>query len=235
MRQSVFKIIEEAKSQWGGYSALLAYRLMNVCVKAEPAALLSFKVKWGGGEYTLDLLANVWSPREDQFEIFPHDEEYIPDICKGILTTHPEFKIEVKDADQKDDEEATKTILCTMPVVNKSRHDAMLDIVDAMCKEIQPQLDASHEQYKLQLAEKLLGETDEHVEEAKKELQKVWNGFDVNNQQLRKSKEKEIEDAYLNYLGEQMKQQQVLQEQEAAHSPKAGQSIRLSDMNNEDF
>ena len=44
MRRNIETLINEMKSKMSGYAVMLQYRYMNLCVKAEPAALLSFTV-----------------------------------------------------------------------------------------------------------------------------------------------------------------------------------------------
>jgi len=235
MRQSVLKIIEEAKSRWSAYSALLAYRLMNICIKAEPAALLSFKVEWAGSERNLEEVAKAWIPREDQFQLFPDDRESIPAICKGIMSAHPEFKIDVVDTESGEGEEATKSILCTMPEVDKNRRDVMMQMVDAYCQDILPKIDVSYEKYKVDLATKLVGETDEHVEEAKDELKNLYMALSDNNKKLRDNKKVEIEAAYQRYLTDQEAKAKAQQEEEAAQGKDAGLSMRMTDVGEDEY
>ncbi len=235
MRQSVLKIIEEAKSRWSGYSALLAYRLMNICIKAEPAALLSFKVDWAGAERNIEDVAKAWNPKKDQFQIFPNDEESIPAICKGIMTAHPEFKIDIVETDSGEGEDAVKSILCTMPEVDKNRRDVMMQMVDACCQDIMPKLDVSYEKYKVDLATKLVGETDEHVDEAKNELKNLYTVLADNNKKLRDNKKVEIEEAYQRYLTDKETKAKAQQEEEAAQGKDAGQSMRMTDVGEDEY
>jgi len=234
MRQKVLGLIEEAKSQFSGYASIYAYRLENVCVKAESAALLSFNVEFEGDEYPIEQMANAWNPREDQYEIVPNDEEYIFPICKGMKEAHPEFEIEVKDPEEGSDNDS-KTILVTVPEVDKNRRDTMMDAVDTLSKDIKPRIDAANEEYKVRLDILLIGETKERIDEAKKEYNKLHDTIKDYCKQCREQKEKEIEEAYQRYLEKQKAAERQHQEQQAATNLQAGMSMKLGDNGENDY
>ena len=50
MRKAIEILIGEMESKLGGYASLLNYRYLNLCVKAEPVALLSINVIDDEGE-----------------------------------------------------------------------------------------------------------------------------------------------------------------------------------------
>ena len=50
MKKTIEILIGEMESKLGGYAGLLNYRFMNLCVKAEPAALLPVVVISNDGE-----------------------------------------------------------------------------------------------------------------------------------------------------------------------------------------
>lgn len=235
MRQSVRILIEEAKTKWSAYASLLSYRLMNICVKAEPASLLSFMVEYEDEKYKFEEVAHVTIPREDQFRIYPMDKAYILPICKGLKTSHPEFKTDIQDPEDPNDKDATKTILCTMPEVNKDRHDTMKDAVNLLATECEDEMKISHEKYKVELEKRLVGETDENRDEAKNELQEAFEAMSENCAKTREEKDKEIDDAYQRYLQAQTAQQQQQQEEDAAKGQEVSRSMKMDATGEDDY
>ena len=98
----------------------------NLCVKAEPAALLSLTVTdIEGNVYNIEDVADTMIPDDFSFEFVPKEMEMLPFIQKGIAETHPEFKQEV--IKPKEDNhffvadtaeyELERHIVCKMPEV----------------------------------------------------------------------------------------------------------------------
>ena len=98
MNATVITLLDSAKARMSAYAALLNYRYMNLSVKAEPAALLSFTVNVAGAEWPLEKAARVRNApgREDQFEIYPNSADLATPILKGLFSAHPEYKTEIK-------------------------------------------------------------------------------------------------------------------------------------------
>ena len=63
-----------------GYNMLFNYRLMNLCVKAEPAALMPVTVEIMGKEYNLEEVAEIRRPDEYHLEIRANNENNLDDI-----------------------------------------------------------------------------------------------------------------------------------------------------------
>ena len=96
MRRSIELLIGEMESKLGGYAGLLNYRFMNLCVKAEPAALLTVVVMSSDGErLNLEKVARARLANKFQYEIVPMSSDLLAPICKGFMDAHPEFKQEV--------------------------------------------------------------------------------------------------------------------------------------------
>ncbi len=249
MKRDVLSLIEEAKAKWGGYSAMLSYQLLNLCTEAEPAALLSFTVDIEDQSMPLEEVANVFLPRVDQYEIVPSTDEYIFPISKGIKEAHPEFDIQVKDPDESEadeeegqdegaggeEEEKVKHLVCTVPPVNKDRHDTLVNGVKTACDAAKNSMDASNEEIKIRMKIALVGASDKEVDAGKKGLKTVYDRYDQYIQQQRESKLKEIDDAYERYLNDKDKKVQEQQEEEAANNKDAGKSIKMGDLGEDEY
>ena len=231
MRKSIETLIDEMKTKMSGYAVLLQYRYMNLCVKAEPAALLSISViDEEGEESDLESVASACLANDYQFEIYPHESKMVFAISKGIKEAHPEFKIDVKSEDNSNDsgEDENKYILCTMPEVNKDRHDTLLDGVNTLYDQCKGKLDTNHTVYKSRLTAKLLGGSEEETKEAEDKLEEVYNKHDEICLQFKSDKIKEIEEAYQRYLTEQANKQAEADEKAAARGENAGQAFNIN-------
>ncbi len=231
MRKSIETLIDEMKTKMSGYAVLLQYRYMNLCVKAEPAALLSISViDEEGEESDLESVASACLANDYQFEIYPHESKMVFAISKGIKEAHPEFKIDVKSEENSNDsgEDENKYILCTMPEVNKDRHDTLLDGVNTLYDQCKGKLDTNHTVYKSRLTAKLLGGSEEETKEAEDKLEEVYNKHDEICLQFKSDKIKEIEEAYQRYLTEQANKQAEADEKAAARGENAGQAFNIN-------
>ena len=229
MRKSIEALISEMKSKMSGYAVMLQYRYMNLCVKAEPAALLSFTVTDDEEEETnLEDIASAGLANDYQFEIYPYDPKMVFAICKGIKTAHPEFKMDTRtEESDEESEENQVVIVCTMPEVNKDRHDLLIEGVDTLYDQCKAKLDANHAAYKTRLTAKLVGSSEDDIQEAEDELEKVYKTHDDICLEYKEEKVKEIEEAYQRYLDEQKKKQDAADERAAARGENAKTQYRV--------
>ena len=228
MKNSVAVLLDEAKKKMSGYAALLNYRLMNLCVKASPEALLPISVSSGGEGLPLEKVA--WAQigdRSDQFEIFPMSSALLYPIVKAIQEVHPEFKIELKKADEEDDEEeADRYILATMPVVDDARHEVLKNGVAALCEACDLKMQLTFGIYTSRIVTKLDGADPEELDEAKDALQQPKDQHDDLCKQFKANKEDEIEEAYKRYQEAKQQKLEKLQEEQAAHNPLAAKQMK---------
>ena len=229
MRKSIGALIGEMKNKMSGYAVMLQYRYMNLCVKAEPVALLSFTVTDDEGEESnFEDVASASLANDYQFEIYPHDPKMVFAICKGIKTAHPEFKIDTRtEESDEESEENQVVIVCTMPEVNKDRHDLLIEGVDTLYDQCKAKLDANHAAYKTRLTAKLVGSSEDDIQEAEDELEKVYKTHDDICLEYKEEKVKEIEEAYQRYLDEQKKKQNAADERAAARGENAKTQYRV--------
>lgn len=224
MRKSVVLLLGEVQRKMSGYAALLNYRFMNLCVNAEPASLMPVTVEINGEEMDIEEVADVAIPQENQLGIYPKDPSYLHLISKAILLAHPEFKLE-QIADENDEED--KMILCTMPVVNKDRRDLCMEGVRILSDETKVKMDLNFSLYTNKIMTKMLGDTPENIDEAKKMLEDIYNGHTDLCKEYQKNKEDEIEKAYQRYLTEQETQGTAQQEQQAARGNSTSFNMKI--------
>ena len=233
MRKGIASLLDEAKGKMSGYVALINYRYMNLCVKAEPVSLLSISVEMGADKFQLEQLVNVTMPQEDQLALYPNssDATTVYAICKGVKLTHPEFKVEVKNLDEEetDEEEGEKYILLTMPEIDKDRHDLITNGIDTLQKACQAKLDIVLQEYTQRMVLKLKDAKPEEIDEAKDMVQGLYDRHKEMLETFTNNKNNEVEEAYQRYQEEQEAKEKDKEEEDAAHNESAGMSMNLDE------
>ena len=155
MRIAIKSFIHEMEGRLNGYVTLLIYRYANLCVKAQPMALLSAEIIDDEvGVMKIEHVAGVTMPDEYHLRLVPFDSRIIFPLCKAIKKEHPEFKQElVMPEDGADDEQ--RHLILTMPVVNKDRRDALLQSVDTLYDGCKAKMDKTCAEYRLKLEKKI--------------------------------------------------------------------------------
>ena len=74
MNNYVITEIDDAQKKMSAYVTLLSYRYMNLCVKAELGALMPVNVYIGDDSYNIEDVANIYSPDDFQFAVYPKNE-----------------------------------------------------------------------------------------------------------------------------------------------------------------
>ena len=232
MRKAIEILIGEMESKLGGYAALLNYRYLNLCVKAEPVALLSINVIDNEGENkNLEDVAFATLADKYTYEIIPKDPKEVYAICKGLLKDHPEFSQDViTPAENRRlfrNVENEQHILCKVPEVNKDRHDFLLDAVKTLYDQCKVEIEKTDVAYSAKLVKMILGFPKEEIEEAKNKMEDSQKMYDKMVENYLTSKQKEIEDAYQHYLEVQAAKRAEADEKNAAHGQNAGQQLRF--------
>lgn len=227
MRKAISLMLGELQKKMSAYAALLNYRYMNLCVKAEPVSLLPVTVQLPEDEVDIEDVADITIPREDQLQVYPKDQAFLLPISKAIFVAHPEFKIE-EVADENDEDE--KTLLLTMPEVNKDRHDVLINGVDVLYEEAKAKLQVNFTEYSGRIVEKTKDFHPDEIKEAKDALEDVNKQHTDLIKQYTEAKKKEIEDAYQRYLTNQAQKETARKEEEAAHDEKAGLGMKLEEL-----
>ena len=231
MRPNTMSLLSEAQKKMSGYAALFNYRLMNLCVKASPEALLSVEVEVvpGGEKVPIEKVAQacLTPGRDDQFQIYPFSKELLFPLLKGLKAVHPEFHIDLQDIEESDEDEKEQFILATMPEVDDARHDLLINGVGLLADSCDSLLKATFSKYSAQIMLTLAGATPEEMDEAKNQLQDTNDQHADLCKQFRTDKEQEIEDAYQAYLAKKAEQDAQMQEKLAAHNAQAGMQMKF--------
>ena len=164
----------------------------------------------------------------------PKDSSFLLEIGKCVMKAHPEFKMDIVQNEKTQDEE-DKYLTFTMPEVDKARHDVLMEGVDGLQQQCTAKLDAVNEQYIALISAKLVNADPETIDKVKDKLKELHDFFSDTCNNLTDTKKKEIEDAYQVYVAEQEAKKQELQEEIAAHSQAASQSMKMGSEDDDDY
>ena len=202
MNNYVITEIDSAQKKMSAYVTLLSYRYMNLCVKAELGALMPVNVYIGDESYNIEAVANIYSPDEFQFSVYPKNNNNLQAIIQGIYEAHPEFKMEIKTSTDGGDSH----ILYTMPKVDKNRHDMLQNAVQGLHGECRTRIDAIKADYQALLLENLtkVGVSKAEIDEAQQALDDLYQrSLNMADHQL-DEKQQEIDEALVRYQEEQI-------------------------------
>ena len=224
MRRAVGQQLEQLKSKLNGYVALLVYRYGNLCIEANPFSLLPIQLMVDGEMRHLESVANVSIHEKYHFIIVPQYEDDFFAIGQAIRESHPEFKQELKTFDGYDeDDPAGKYIYCTMPEVNKDRHDFMLEAVDGLHDECKGKMEAAHKVCMAKLEVMMVGASESDMDKLKDYVDEIVKSFTDMREKTHDTKTQEIEDAYADY----QKQQEEKKAQEDEKQQEQGNPLQM--------
>lgn len=230
MKRDVAQLLEEAKRKLSGYSALYAYRLMNLCVEAEVASLLSVEVETEDGKLSLEDAATILQPDKFSFIIIPNEPDYLKSIAKGIVLQHPEFNQDFKTEniiDSNGIETELEYISVVMPEVDDDRYKTLKEGIDALTKPTKERLEITYDLYGTKLEAKLSSRSQEEKDQAKEELQKIYDLLVKTADDYHDKKLKEIEEAHDKYLADNKEKEEKRLQEEKAHNKSAGLKMKM--------
>lgn len=197
-----FETIDFAK-KLKGYNMLFNYRMSNLCVKAEPTALMPVTVFVAGTEYNLEEVANILKPDDLSFDVYPKNQNNLQDIISGIFDVHPEFKMELKtDKAENEGGADTQHVFYTMPPVDKDRRKLLNETTKTFHKECMVNLDVTYADLQARLVEPYTQMSPQDVDEARKGFKKVYDKAREECDKMLQLKLNEIEEGYQRYLTE---------------------------------
>ena len=184
-------------------NAQFSYRLMNLCVKAEPVSLLSVEAMIEGESQKLEKCAQIGKEDDYSFQIFPNYDGDIPALAKAIFMDHPEFKQELKtmqvdisEDESKPDMQDVYYIQVTMPEVDDNRYDVLKNGVKGLYEENKAQMEAVSAKYDAKFATLLDGESPEDAKKVKEARDKQTKTWYEQRDKIYNDKLQEIEDAH---------------------------------------
>jgi ribosome recycling factor len=225
--KTINELFDETKQKMNGHTMLFYFHLSNLCIKADPMALLSATIKIEDKDLNLEDVASVSIPNDNQFAVRAKDTEYIMPITKGIKLEHPEFKLEEKTEKDEITGEDYVVIYYTMPEMNEERHNVCLEYIKANFDATSAKLEAIFSQGSAKVALKMTGASEENIKLAKDTLQEIYDWHTDTLKKLKEDKEKEVEDAYQAYLASEQAENKATLEKQAAEGVDSVFSISM--------
>lgn len=235
MRRSIIKEFDQLGESLSNQSAQFAYRMKNLCVKAEEVALLPVEILIEGEFQKLESCATIGKKDDYSFMVFPNYEEDLETMGKGIFRVHPEFKqkIESMQVDSVDEAGKNKSmdvhyILLTMPEVDDDRYDVLKDGVKVCYEECKARMEVLNRKADAKFAELTIGDTDEDVKKLKAAREKLNEQWFGHRDKLYNEKLQEIEEAHNKWLAERGEEERKRMEDEASHNDDVALSMRMT-------
>ena len=222
---AVKAVLSQFEGEMDAYYALLMMRLMNLCVKANPVSLLPVVVEADEQEKVFEEVADVSVPDEDHLDVYPKLDEFIFNICKGVMEVHPEF--DMSQETYRHGDEDIRYLRFTMPAVNSDRRDVLNQGVDAFYEEAKKQFKETKAKYLIRLTEKVQKVSKEDADQAQDRFDNNYKTITDMAEDLINDKKKEIEEAYQRYLEKEAVREQEAQEQLAAEGEDMKSKLKL--------
>lgn len=205
MKRALNNQYDQLYEKLKGYVAMMNFRFINLCIKAEPASLIPVKVNIEGSEKNLEQVAMTAKKDDYRFWIVPKYDDDKEHICLGIAKVHPEFKqqegsFKVDAIGENGEGRDVKYIELIMPEVDENRHDALKDAVDVVYQECKTLMEAAVNKAKAEIAFLSVGEPKEDIDGINDAVDKLNTNCEEQRDKLRDKKLQEIEEAYKNWL-----------------------------------
>lgn len=223
MRKRIFDLIKESQTLFSAHAMSYCYKMMNLCLTSDPAAMLSFKVNYEGKLFNLEDVAVVTLPDKTHYMIYPQDQDLVLPIIKAMMKPHPEFKPEILE----EDKDYPLRILVTVPEVDDDRHDLLLDAIDTLTQETETNMDILNKKYTARILEIIPLKAVDEIDEAKESLKSIQDYFKEICDKQHTKKLEEVENAYNAWKSQNTEKSTAKQEKEAAAGEKVGLSMSL--------
>jgi hypothetical protein len=221
MKREIIKEFDNLGDALSTLNAQFSYRLMNLCVKAEPVSLLSIEVMIEGESQKLEKCAQIGKEDDYTFQIFPNYEGDIPALAQAIFKEHPEFKQEMKTMqvnisidEEKPDMQDVHYIQLTMPEVDDNRYDLLKDGVKVIYDGNKAQMEAVTAKADAKFAVLIIGESKQDADKLKAARDKQTKTWYEQRDSIYNNKLKEIEDGHKKWLVKQAKERMVRHREE---------------------
>jgi len=205
MKRALNSQYDQLYEKLKGYVAMMNFRFINLCVKADPASLIPVKVVVEGIGRNLEQVAMTAKKDDYRFWIVPKYDGDKEAVSLGVAKAHPEFRQKwgtltidglAEDGAGRD----VEYLELTMPEVDDKRHDFLTDAVDMCYQECKALMEAAVNKAIAEIGILAAGEPKEDIDSIKKAIDKLNSDCKEHRDKLRDKKLKEIEEAYQNWL-----------------------------------
>ncbi len=234
MKRAIFTKYNQLNEKLTGYVAMMNFRYLNLCVKAEEVSLLSIMCDVEGEVRPIEEVADIVKKNDYQFMCIPKVEEDLLDVAKGVTMAHPEFKqkVEKLDVEVHDEQGNPRThyvsyILLTMPEVNDDRYDLLTDAVKLAYNECKALMEAANQKSQVEMLPLEQGEKPEELDQLHNAIDKLNDEKNSLRDKVYEEKIKEIEEAHNHWLANESAAEKKQQEKDAARGSDVVNSMRM--------
>lgn len=206
----------------------MKFHLCNVCVDADPVALLTISVPDGGMDRKLEEFVDVAKTDEMTFAFVPHEGTDLEMIVPAIGKAHPEFKTEFALFKKSAGSDETVPILVVkVPPVDEHRKDILEKAVgtckDAYCTYVDGEVNVT----KVKMAPYLPNASKEDQDAVGQILKDKAKTYKDMAEEAAGEKIKKIGEAYQKWLEEKAANDSKLQDLASAANPEAAKSMSM--------
>lgn len=201
----------------------------DLCVDADPIALMGVKVPDEGLDRNIEEVANVAKMDDRSFAFWALDEgDSLDGVAEGIGKAHPEFIIENRGCRKSEEsDEIIPILLATVPYVNKERRDVLVKAVGTYRDAFNTYVDVEANLTKVKMAPHLLEATDKDRETVEKLFKDKAKEYKDMAEKAAGDKIKKIEEAYQKWLEEKAASDSNLKDIAASSNPEAATSMSM--------
>lgn len=227
MKLEVEILQQEYGNVLSGYAVLFSFRLLNLCVKSQPAILLPAAVQVKGMQQTIEDVAKVGVRSEKLLDIYPFHEDLITPIGRAVAEIHPELKQTIKTVPTEEQDKEFKYLQLTMPEVDDNRYKILMDGVDTFYDAAKAQIDAAKTKYVASMEKEMFGQPKDAIDEARQAFDSLYNQHMDMIGKTADDKRKEIDEANQQYKEQQAQKEQSQLEQMAAQGTDVVNQIKI--------
>lgn len=235
MKRAIVNEYTSLEEKYTGFVNLLNYRLMNLCIKAEEAALLPIKVNVDGTSANLEDVATLAKKNDYEFIVVPNYTDDMNSVAQGIAMIHPEFKqtvdkweVESLNQNQEKVMKNVPYILLTMPEVNDDRYNLLKETTDLAYDDCKTRMEAAKVKSTGEIEGMLADMTEDEAKEVKNAFKQLSEEWESKREDMYQQKIEEIDEAYNKWLGEMGQQEIARMEQEDAMGTNTMTSMRIN-------
>lgn len=229
MDSNINRLAQQFESRISQSFNNMQLHFFDVCVDADPIALMGVKVSDGGFDRNIEEVANVAKMDDRTFAFWALDEgDSLDGVAEGVRKAHPEFIIETKGCKKSaESDEIVPILVVTVPYVDKVRRDVLVKAVGTYKDAFNTYVDVEANLTKVKMAPHLLEATDKDqkaVEQLFKDKAKQYKDM---AEQAAGDKIKKIEEAYQKWLEEKAASDSNLKDIAASSNPEAATSMSM--------
>ncbi|MBP5776940.1 MAG: ribosome recycling factor [Prevotella sp.] len=232
MKRSIISQFNQLQEKYTSQVSMLNFYYLNLCIKAEEAALLPVKVQVDGAVMDLEKAATIAKKNDYEFMVIPNYEDDLKPVAEGIANVHPEFKQKVENltleaTEEGEEEQEVPYILLTMPEVDDDRHDFLKKTADALYDDCKLRMEEALAKTTAELTPLLADQTEQDKDKVKQAIDQLNKERNSQRDEMHEQKLKEIKEAYKKWLGAFGQQAIANMEDEDAHGNAAAMSMTL--------